>query len=220
MFKYAKFTLPTLAAFLFMGISVTVNAGAVKCSEFGGFIPAGTHDYNIIVDVTCHVSGGAIVNGNISEPRNTDYSIYVFSTGIVNGNIEEKGPGLVFVVVGGDQLYVGDISEKGDGMVKVWVDGVFHGNVVEQNNGDVDIQVFGGFPSGGPGFFIGSTLEKGAGDAFLGVSEEEGTDPRRGDGHYDGSFTEKGPGICYIKEHTVNELPTVDFHCATLEWPD
>ena len=117
-----------------------------------------------------------------------------------------------------DQLYIGNISEKGDGMVKVWVDGVFHGNVMEQDEGDVDIQVFGGCPSGGPGLFIGNTTEKGAGDAYLGVSE--GEDPCWEDGDYEGKFTEKGPGICYIKEHTVDELPTVDFHCATLEWPD
>ena len=105
MFKFAKFMLPTLAVFLFMGISITVNAGAVRCSEFGGLIPAGIHDYNIIVDEDCHVDAGAIVNGNLIEPGSTDYSIYVFSTGIVNGIIKEKGPGLVFVDVGGDQLY-------------------------------------------------------------------------------------------------------------------
>jgi hypothetical protein len=215
----SKLVLLTLGAVIAL-MTMPVNAGAVKCSEFGGFIPAGTHNYNIIVDVTCHVEAGAIVNGNLIEPGNTDYSIYVFSSGIVNGNIKEKGPGLVFVDVGGvDQLYVGNIFEKGEGMVKVWVDGVFHGNVMEQDEGDVKIEVFDGCPSAGPGVFIGSTMEKGPGDAYLSVREGECSTE---DGYYEGDFTEKGPGICYTKGHTPLELPTVNFNCATLEvgWPN
>ena len=200
-------------------VTLPVDAGAVKCSEFAGFIPDGIHDYNIVVDVDCHVTAGAIVNGNVSEPLNTDYSIYVFSQGIVNGNIEEKGPGLVFVDVGGaDQIYAGNIFEKGDGLILVWVDGVFHGHVVEQGRGDVIIEVFDGCPSAGPGVFIGSALEKGPGDALLSVRDGETCEE---DGYYEGDFTERGPGICYTRGHTPSELPTVNFNCATIEvgWP-
>ena len=89
---------------------------------------------------------------------------------------------------------------------------------MEQNKGDLDVQVYGGCPSGGPGLFIGSVLEKGPGDAHLGISE--GEFPCWQDGEYEGDFAEKGPGICYIKEHTVPELPTVSINCATLLWPD
>ncbi len=47
--------------------TMPVNAGVVRCSEFDGFITTGTHDYNIIVDEDCHVSGDAIINGNLTE---------------------------------------------------------------------------------------------------------------------------------------------------------
>ena len=124
----------------------------------------------------------------------------------------------MFVDVGHNQLYIGNIWERGDGNVYVLVDGVFYGEVVEQNEGDVDVQVYGGCPSAGPGLFIGSTVEKGPGDAYLGVSE--GESPCWQDGTYEGDFTEKGPGNCYIKEHTLSELPTVQINCATLVWPD
>ena len=217
MSKYAKITLLILGA-MAVFMTMPVNAAAVRCSDFGGVIPEGTYDYNIIVDIDCYVGRNAIVNGNISEPRKTDWSIYVDPEGAVNGNIEEKGPGHVEVVVGHNQRFIGNILERGDGDVYVLVDGVFDGEVVEQNKGDVDVQVYGGCPSGGPGLFIGSTVEKGPGDARLGVSE--GESPCLQDGEYEGDFTEKGPGICYIKEHTVSELPTVNFNCATLVWPD
>ncbi len=213
----SKLMLLTLGAIAAL-TTMPVNAGAVKCSEFDGFITTGTHDYNIIVDEDCYIGGDAIINGNIAESGNTHFSIHVFAPAIVNGNIEEKGPGLVYFVVGNGLLFDGNISEKGDGNVYILVDGVFDGDVLEQNAGDVDTQVFGGCPSGGPGLFIGSTSEKGPGDAYLGVSE--GEYPCFEDGEYVGNFTEKGPGVCFIKDQTVAELPTVNFNCATLIWPE
>jgi len=214
--KLMLLTLGAVAALMAM----PVNAGAIRCSDFAdGVITEGTYDYNIIVDIDCYVDRFAIVNGNISEPRNTVWSISVDPEGTVNGNIEEKGPGFVFVDVGHNQRYIGNISEKGDGYLQVWVDGVFHGSVVEQGEGDVIIEVFDGCPSSGPGIFVGSTMEKGRGDAYLSVREGECSTE---DGYYEGDFTEKGPGSCFINGGTPSELPTVNFNCATLEvgWPD
>ena len=212
--KLMLLALGAIAAFT----TIPVNAGAVRCSEFDGFITTGTHDYNIIVDEDCYIRGDAIINGNLIEPSNTNFSIYVEAPAVVNGNVKESGPGLVYLVVGNGLLFDGNILEMGDGHVEVLVDGVFDGNVVELDEGDVDVQVFSGPPSGGPGLFIGSTFENGPGDAFLGVSK--GEFPSSGDGEYFGIFSEKGPGACFIKEDTVAELPTVRFNCETVIWPN
>ena len=209
----SKLMLLTLGAIAAL-TTMSVNAGAVRCSELGGLITTGTHDYNIIVDEDCQVEGNAIINGNLTEIGNTNFSIYVFAPAIVNGNVKESGPGNVYLVVGNGLLFDGNILEMGDGYVEVLVDGVFHGNVVELDEGDVDIQVFSGYPEGGPGLFIGSTFENGPGDAYLGVSE---LGPP---GDYVGNFSEKGPGACYIKGGTVAELPNVRFNCETLVWPN
>ncbi len=181
-----------------------VNAAApVMCSSFaGGEVPAGNHDYNIIVDSDCIVSANANVTGNLLERGNTPWFIIVDPEASVDGNIIERGPGFVWVIVGNGKLFSGIIREAGPGFVFVQVDGVFDGSVKEKDDGNVRIEVFGPFPSAGPGVYIGNASENGDGDAILGI--EDG-------GDYDGNFTEKGPGTCFIT--TVLGQPRGNIRC-------
>jgi hypothetical protein len=181
-----------------------VNAAApVMCSSFdGGMVPAGNHDYNIIVDSNCSVSKNANVRGNLLELGDTPWSIFVDPEASIDGNIIERGPGFVWVIVGNGQLFSGIIREAGEGFVWVQVDGVFDGSVMEWGDGYVIIEVFGPYPAAGPGVYIGNASENDDGDAHLRIDEG---------GDYDGNFTEKGLGTCFI--NTVPGQPRGNIRC-------
>ena len=185
-----KLLLPVLAAILSIGALSAANADDVMCSDFGGIIPEGDHNYDIIVDCDCLVDRNANVYGNVIEPGDTGWSITVDPEGYVSGNIEEKGDGYVYLTVGHGRLHTGNIVEEGNGYVLVLVDGVFDGSVEEQGNGDLVIHVFGPFPAGGPGYYTGKAEERDGGDAALAIDA--------GAIGYNGDLEEKGGGTCLL----------------------
>lgn len=167
-------------------------------------VPAGKHNYDIIVNSDCYISPLAVVNGNLIDSEDGDWSIYIDPEASVNGTIEEKGAGDVRITVGNGEVFNGNIKEEGPGFVWVWVDGFFGGNIEEQNEGFVDVHVFGAAPAGGPGSFNGNALEKDGGDARLSIDAP---------GDYNGNFIEEGPGGCGVNIELPEQQPRGNIEC-------
>jgi hypothetical protein len=164
----------------------------------------------IIVDNgDCYIAANATVYGSVIEPSDTDWSIYVDPASKVYGDIEEKGDGDVRMTVGGEQLYQGKVKEEGPGNVWLWIDGMFSGRVEEMNDGWLRIDVFGDYPSAGPGTFNGKVVEEGSGDATLVIEAPGG---------YNGIFKEEGPGDCYVQSEWRDQQPRGRIMCDPVIW--
>ncbi len=150
--------------------------------------------HNIIVDSHCYIGPEAQVTGKIIEPDDTEWTIYVDAQATVRGQIIERGDGDVRFNVGKDGVFNGTIKEEGSGNVHIWVDGFFRGSVMENDDGWLEIVVFGWPVSNGPGTFNGSAVEKDGGNATLIIED------RDIDGTYHGTFKEKGDGECDIDQ--------------------
>jgi hypothetical protein len=179
--------------------------------EIVNWVPAGTYNSNILVDCDCYISAGAFVEGNVIEKSGTDWSIYIDASARITGNIEEKGNGSVFFNIGQLGVHTGDIEEKGPGQVWVWVDGFFNGNVEESGPGRVRVDIFGDYPSAGPGTYNGYVMEKGSGDGELWIEAP---------GAYNGDFSAQGQGTCYVRIETPDLQPNGTINCKTVEYID
>jgi hypothetical protein len=209
---------------------VPVSAGnKLFCSEFGivapipdqqvpgsdgvvvNWVPAGNYNTDIFVDCDCYISAEAFVVGDVIEKSGTDWSIFIDASARITGNIEEKGKGSVFFNVGNSGDYTGNIEEKGPGLIWVWVDGYFNGNVEENGVGELIVQIFGDYPSAGPGTFNGNAVEKGSGDGSLWIEAP---------GAYNGDFSAQGQGVCYAQIESPNQQPNLNIDCKTVEYID